>query len=225
MRRWVLSIFMLALTAHSAVAQDAPIEMIPASASVVIRLQAPETTIEELAAFINKVQPGFGDLAKSQFPNVLGQAVSNPTLAGIDQSKDWYSTLFADDDGQMKDVLLLPTIDAEEAKNAMGTKFHFVEKDGWLVCSRTVQFRDEFAGVRDGSVKSIAASLDERTKSSLNSGHLCVVKVHLVQHHVQIREVPPAGARPTALQRSHQLLGDNHGAWVGEHPHCGLQSW
>ncbi|HQZ69425.1 MAG TPA: hypothetical protein PLY87_30275 [Planctomycetaceae bacterium] len=175
MRRCTLTIVLLALFSHPAIAQDAPIDMIPASASFVIRLQAPETTIEELGAFINKVQPGFGEIAKAQVPVALGQMLSNPTLVGIDKSKDWYVAVFPDDARQMKEVYLLPTTDSQEVKDAMGERFSYAENNGWLVCSKSVNFRDEFASVFSGSAKSIAETLDDQTKSALNSGHLCVV--------------------------------------------------
>ncbi|MBC7964996.1 MAG: hypothetical protein H7Z17_03640 [Fuerstia sp.] len=175
MRILSLSTLLFVLITQSISAQDAPLEMIPGSASVVIRLQAPETTVAELAAFINKVQPGFGDLAKGQLPAVLGQVISNPTLAGVDQTQDWYVALFADDDRNMKGVLLLPTKDSAQLKTALGSAFKFAEKDGWLACSKAEQYLGEFERCQSGEVESIARKIDDRTKSALMSGHLCVV--------------------------------------------------
>ncbi len=175
MRILSLSTLLFVLTIQSISAQDAPLEMIPGSASVVIRLQAPEKTVADLAAFINKVQPGLGDLAKGQLPGELGQAISNPTWAGVDKTKDWYLALFADENRNMKRVLLLPATDTAKLKTAMGSAIKFAEKDGWLACSNDEQYLGEVERCQNGQVESIAGKIDDRTKSVLMSGHLCVV--------------------------------------------------
>jgi uncharacterized protein (DUF1778 family) len=175
MRMLIPSTLLVVLINPSASAQVTPLDMIPGSAAVVIRLQAPQNTTEDLAAFVNKVQPGFGDLAKAQWPSLLGRTVSNPTLAGVDQSRDWYAALFTDGNGPMKGVLLLPTTGIADVKQAMGPSFDFVEKDGWLACSKDDQYHDEFERCLSGDVESLAKTIDDRTKATLMSGHLGVV--------------------------------------------------
>ncbi len=175
MRSLILSILMCGVIAQSTVAQEAPLGMIPASAAVVIRLQAPETAAGDLRAFLNKVQPGIGDLAGAQLPSALGQMISNPALAGVDQSRDWYFAVFVDGLGPPENVLLLPAADVAELKKAMGPEYEFVEKDGWLACSTEDRYHDAFEQCVSGAVESIAARIDERTTSALMSGHLGVV--------------------------------------------------
>ncbi len=75
----------------------------------------------------------------------------------------------------MKGVLLLPATDTTKLKTAMGSAFKFAEKDGWLACSRAEQYLGEFERCQSGQVESIAGKIDDRTKSALMSGHLCVV--------------------------------------------------
>lgn len=174
MRILTLSTLLFLLISQSTTAQVAPLEMIPASAAVVIRLQAPETTLNGVASFINKVQPGIGDLAKAQMLPALGRNLSNPTLAGIDQTQDWYVACFMDENRKPQSVMLIPTTDVAEVRKVMGTKFDFVEKDGWLACSTDDQCHARFESCVNGSVKSIAGSLDDRTKPMMMTGHLCI---------------------------------------------------
>ncbi len=174
MRTFALHALILVLAFQPAFAQDGPLEMIPSSVAVLVRLQAPEKVTEDLTAFIDKVQPGFGGFAAAQLPSVFGQAAFNPTLAGVDQTRDWYVAWFVTDDQKMKSVLLLPTTDIAEVKEAMGPTFEFAEKENWLACCKQEQYRDEFQSCLDGKAESIASKFDERTTSTLMSGHLGV---------------------------------------------------
>ncbi len=173
MRISTFFIVVFALVAQVAIAAENPLDMIPASASVIVRLQAPETMIEELGSFIDKVQPGFGNVAKAQLMPALGQAISNTSLDGVDITRDWYVAIFIDEDKEPKSVLLIPTTDVAEVKEAMGSAFEFIEKNGWLVCTNVDQYHDEFKKCLSGEADSVSKKFDERTKAALMSGHLC----------------------------------------------------
>ena len=153
-------------------AQETGLELIPETAAAVIRIQAPEQITADLVEFINKVQPGFGGLAEAQLPMAFGQAIKNPQLAGVDQSKDWYVALFIDDSGEPKGVLVLPVTDADEAKGAMEETFEFVEHKTWLICSPEGRFFDEFEELKGGKLKSAASLLDDELEAIVMKGHV-----------------------------------------------------
>ena len=153
-------------------AQESGIDLIPETAAAVIRIQAPEQITADLVEFINKVQPGFGGLAEAQLPAAFGQAIKNPQLAGVDQSKDWYVALFIDESGQPQGVLVLPVTDSEEAKGAMEQTFDFVEHEDWLICSPEGLFFDEFEELKDGKLDSAASLLDEQLEAIVMKGHV-----------------------------------------------------
>ncbi|MFO0999576.1 MAG: hypothetical protein U0936_04510 [Planctomycetaceae bacterium] len=155
-------------------AQESGLELIPETAAAVIRIQAPEQITADLVQFINKVQPGFGGLAEAQLPMAFGQAIKNPQLAGVDQSKDWYVALFIDDSGEPKGVLVLPVTDADEAKGAMEETFEFLEHETWLICSPEGHFFDEFEDLKGGKLKSAASLLDDQLEAIVTKGHLTV---------------------------------------------------
>ena len=153
-------------------AQESGLELIPETAAAVIRIQAPEEITADLVEFINKVQPGFGGLAEAQLPMAFGQAIKNPQLAGVDQSKDWYVAFFIDDSGEPKGVLVLPVTDVNEAKGAMEENFEFVEYKTWLICSPEGSFFDEFEELKDGKLKSAASLLSEQLEAIVMKGHV-----------------------------------------------------
>lgn len=172
MRLSVRLIPLFALFLPTLSAQESGFDLIPETAAAVIRIQAPEQITADLVEFINKVQPGFGGLAEAQLPMAFGQAIKNPQLTGVDQSKDWYVALFIDDSGEPKGVLVLPVTDADEAKGAMEETFEFVEHKTWLICSPEGRFFDQFEELKGGKLKSAASLLDDELEAIVMKGHV-----------------------------------------------------
>jgi len=140
-------------------------------ASVVIRLQAPDTTSTDLAAFVNLVQPGFGGMIPALAPS-LGMVISNPTLAGVDMSRDWYLALFAQPVGPPDIVLLIPATDAAKMRKGVNAGFQFVEKDKWVAYSRSASQIEHVQACLGGTVQPISSIIDRRNTDLLNAAHL-----------------------------------------------------
>ena len=64
------------------------------------------------------MQPGLGETVR-QSAQGLGQAISVPSLAGVDRSRDWYVFTFMTPGEQPKVVFAIPTTDADELKQAI----------------------------------------------------------------------------------------------------------
>ncbi len=156
-----------------AVADVDPLTLIPADSGVVIRIKAPETTVSALAEFVNQVQPGIGPLIQGQGPVMLGAAIQNPTLAGVDQKRDIYFVLNAVD-GQPQGFMLVPVTDAAELREntGAGQGYQFVESDGWIASS--VHSLEAVKACVSGEAKSIKESLLKDALELLNKGHLGV---------------------------------------------------
>lgn len=186
-------------------AQESGVDLIPASAAAVIRIQAPEQISADLVDFINKIQPGFGGLAEAQLPSAFGQLIRNPQMVGVDQSKDWYVCLFVAEASQPQAVLVLPTTDNEEAKGAMEQSFEFIEHEGWLICSREGQHLDEFGDRKDDKQEGGLNFLDDHTKSMLMKGH-----VGVAVNAVQLRETfaDELNSAEERLEELLQMMGD-----------------
>jgi hypothetical protein len=199
----LISLVMLLLPTLEA--QESGLDLIPETAVAVIRIQAPEQTTTDLVEFINKVQPGFGGIAEAQLPMLLGQAIQNPQLDGVDQSQDWYVALFVDESGETKGVLLLPVTSKEEARSAMEQTFEFIEHDDWLICSPEGRHFDEFESLKSDKLDSAASVLDEQTKSLLQKGHLGVAVNALLLREAFADELNSADDR---LEELLQAMGE-----------------
>lgn len=148
-----------------------PLDRIPADVSAVIRLQAPETTIEDLTAFVNEVQPGAGAVIQFQ-RGLLGVAISNPTLAGVDQSQDWFIAIDARPAGEPDILLLIPSSDPAELQEAVGSGFQFAQANGWVAYSQSNRLIEQVRDCLDGTSKGFSSQLNDDGADLLNSGHL-----------------------------------------------------
>lgn len=125
------------VAAHAA----GPLDLIPAEASVVVRVKSPQATIARVAGFVNAVQPGMGFVVQGQ-AGALGIGISNPTMGGVDVRSDWYVAAFTSANAEPAVVFLVPATKGTEErsgvdqmKEAVGDAFTFAVKDNWVAYS------------------------------------------------------------------------------------------
>ncbi|HLQ46978.1 MAG TPA: hypothetical protein VK137_19700, partial [Planctomycetaceae bacterium] len=172
----VLSISWLSVT----VAQAAePADAIPDSASVVLRLKAPQGALGRLGDYVNAVQPGVGEALKGNLP-ALGLLISNPALTGVDVEKDWWAIVFAESRQKPEVVFVVPTTDAVAMKNVLPPGFQFHAADKLAIYSES----DEALGkVRDrlsGKGTALLAKLDASSKKLFDDSDVSAL-IHLRQ--------------------------------------------
>lgn len=153
---------------------DDGFDLLPANASLVIRLKAPQSTLEDLAAFVNKVQPGVGGIVAGQ-AGMLGMGIANPSLDGVFMNSDWYAAVFAKPVGPPDVVLLIPTSDADKVKKAVNPGYEFAVKGQFIAYSQSADGIENVEACFSGDVAPIASLLDERQRKMLSSGHLTVL--------------------------------------------------
>lgn len=171
-----LSRYCLALTFLCGVTASAadPIDLLHKDAAVVVRLQAPATTVKDLAAFIDQIQPGFGAVVQGQAGN-LGPAINNPTLAGVDMSRDWYVMLFASAQAAPEPVMLIPTTDTQAFKDALGSRFAIAVKDDWIAYSPESSLLEAVKKGFDSPSDSLTAVQPDSLLQDFSKGHLTVL--------------------------------------------------
>jgi len=99
---------------------ETPLKFFSSHVDVIIRLKEPDRTLEKVTGLVNKVQPGAGDALKSQQSAGLGALVSNPTLTGVDQTRDWYAGIYFLPDEAPVVVFAIPAIDTDDLVSAVG---------------------------------------------------------------------------------------------------------
>lgn len=171
-----LTHYCLALTllcGTSASAAD-PLDLLHKDAAAVVRLQTPASTITDLAAFIDQIQPGFGAIVQGQ-AGVLGPTINNPTLAGVDMTRDWYVMLFASAQAPPQPVMLIPTNDVQAFKDALGTRFAVAVKDDWIAYSPDSTLLEAVKEGFDSSSDSLKTVQSDSLLQDFNKGHLSVL--------------------------------------------------
>ena len=201
--RWLsLSLLIFAFVQNSLHAADKKVtDAIPADVSVVVRLKAPKATIEKVASFVDMVQPGFGGQVRQNAP-AIGLAISNPTLAGVDMTGDWYVAVFLSaEDPEPTVAFLIPATDAKAMKDGLGDGMHFVKHDKWGVYSENEETIATIKTVISGKKEHLdpdhadakaAASLFEQGDLSVYVNLEQIVdeyKEHLSQAKVQLSQV------------------------------------
>lgn len=152
-----------------------PSDAVPDSASVVLRVKAPETTLGNLGDFVDAVQPGVGAAVKGNLA-MLGLAISNPTLAGVDVEKDWWAIVFAESRRQRPAlVFVVPATDANAMKNALPPGFEFHSADKLAIYSDNAealgQVRDRLSGKGTG----LWSKTDASSKKLFDASDLSVL--------------------------------------------------
>ncbi len=154
-------------------------DAVPESASVVIRLKAPRTTLGKVGDFVNEVQPGFGEAVKANLP-ALGLTISNPTLAGVDVEKDWWAIVFAESRQKPITVFVVPTTDADALKNALPPGFQFHSADKLAIYSDDEEILGQVRDRLSGKGTGLWSKLDDSSKKLFEASDVAVV-VHLRQ--------------------------------------------
>ena len=151
-----------------------PSDAVPDSASVVLRVKAPETTLGNLGDFVDAVQPGVGAVVKGNLA-MLGIAISNPTLAGVDVTKDWSVIVFAESRQQPPAlVFLVPATDTSAVKDALPPGFQFHAADKLAIYSDN---EEAFGKVRDqlsGKGTALWSKVDASSKKLFDASDLSV---------------------------------------------------
>lgn len=157
------------VVSSTAPAQDSALELFSSDVDVVVRLAEPDKTIENIVALVNGAQPGFGEIARGMITPNLGQAISNPSMTGVDQSRDWYVGAYSNGKAEPQVVFAIPAVDADDFVAALGDKFKS------SVHGKFVFYTDkgELPEVPTSS-KSLAKSISEGARKTLEMGEISI---------------------------------------------------
>lgn len=156
-----------------------PSDAVPDTASVVLRVKAPETTLGNLGDFVDAVQPGVGPVVKGNLA-MLGLAISNPTLAGVDVEKDWWAIVFAESQERPSLVYVVPAKDANALKSALPPGFHYHAADTLAVYSDSEEALAKVRHRLSGKGASLWSKIDASSKKLFDASDVSVL-VHLRQ--------------------------------------------
>lgn len=165
----------------AAYAADSPLAQISQDADVVIRIRQFDGTVEKVAALVNAVQPGFGDMVSQNAP-AFGLAISNPGMAGVDRSKDFYLCLFMREEGEPKALFAIPTTDGEALSKALPGNFEAQIRDNWVFYAdkdhgvpEVPGESDSLANVLEGDAKAAKVFENSDIGLHINIDHIAAI--------------------------------------------------
>jgi hypothetical protein len=100
----------------------------------------------------------------------LGTYISNPSLTGVDQTRDWYLVVFAEAKADPAVVFVIPAADADAMQQALPENVASFVRDGWVLYSENEETIKELSSSEPES--SIETRLDERSRSVFDASDL-----------------------------------------------------
>jgi hypothetical protein len=171
-----LSIAILAGLGLVAEAAESTLEVIPQSASLVIRFKKPQAILGKAADMVNQVVPGAGDILQQQGA-LLGQVISNPTMAGVDMEGDWCLALFTNAGsagGTPKYAAVVSGTDLKAMQEALGGAYQFAEKGKLGIYTDDAAVFKLLTSQIQGDGKSISALIDADSSTVFGNGDISV---------------------------------------------------
>ena len=175
-----ISLLAVLLTAIAARAEG-PLDAIPRSASVLLRLKSPDATIQKVSEFANKVEPQAGQQVQN-FSPFLGMLISNPTMAGVDRTRDWHVAVFARSEQQPALVFVIPAKDANAMQQTLGQQFKAFTQGDHLIYSEDAEIIEEIRsrGGAEPITKAISSASQEVIDGSEVSIYLNMPRIREV---------------------------------------------
>ncbi|MGE5192559.1 MAG: hypothetical protein ACM3U2_08655 [Deltaproteobacteria bacterium] len=160
----------LVLAALPLQAAENALDAVSTDASAVLRLKKPLATIAKVADLADLVVKGSGDQIRQQSA-ALGLAISNPTLAGVDQESDWWVAVYAKGGEKEPDVVfIVPATDIKAMKEGLGESVKFMENGKLGVYTTDADAATKTAARLKGEGKSISTLIDKDSQAVFDSG-------------------------------------------------------
>jgi hypothetical protein len=138
-----------------------------------VRLRAPKETIGKAANLVDAVQPGFGAQVRSMSRS-MGLVISNPTMAGVDDAKDWFMAVYPAGNDEPGVVYMIPARDVAKMKAALAEDVKFFEHGGYGVYTNNERAAEITAAHVKEKGAGIAAAMDSECTKSFGAGDISV---------------------------------------------------
>ena len=152
--------------AHSA---ETPLDVIPKTVSLVVRLKAPKTIVDKASKISDVARLGLGQFIVGQWASI-GQFIGNPNLDGIDQKGEFWIAVFFRELGPPDIVLIIPGSDLDDMKDAIDASYEFTQYKTWGVYSKSKGAMKRFEECIAGKAEALGEFPDEKTTEVFNQG-------------------------------------------------------
>lgn len=168
-RSVVVVLLTLLLNVSSLPAAEHPLEAIPDSAAVVVRIASPDSSLQTVAEFVGKIDPQLRQMVMFGSSG-MGAVIRNPTRAGVDSERDWWLVMFIEN-GRFEPLVAVAPSDAEKARESVLGQAIFTTHDDWLLYARSQSVIDAVNARISGTGNSIMAIATPDSHKLFNEAH------------------------------------------------------
>ena len=198
----------------SAFAVDSPLEGIPETAAVLVRLKSPDATVKKVADFASLIKPEYGASVTGAAARLAWSSPIPASPAWI-VSKDWWLIVFGEAGAAPKIAYAIAASDAKMMKQALGDEFKSATFDNWVFYSKSEEALSQFEARKSGKLKSASTALDAHSRAVFDKSDLGAF--------VNVRQVRTVYKKEleTAKQQAHAFI-EQMGRLLSQSPQQGI---
>lgn len=171
--RSVLVVLAFGLGGLSVKAADSPISAFPDDTGIIVRLKNPQKTLQRAGELAVQVDRKEGIKVQLATP-LLGVAISNPTLKGVDLNGDWWLAMFPVADGDPGLVFCIPATDADALQKSVMGDYKFQTFEKWVIYTEHAESADKIKRQLSKKGDSISSLQDKTSTAIWDEGDLSV---------------------------------------------------
>ena len=147
---------------------------ISSDAGIVIRLKQPGETQQKLTSIMNQVDESLSTILGANLRTFLGRSISNPTLAGVDNTRDMCVGVFLSQTKRPGLLYVIPVSDAAAFKAGLGENYKSVVQEKWIIYSEDQMLVDQALEVIKDSNQNFQALMSAEAKEMFATGDFSV---------------------------------------------------
>ncbi|MCA9005459.1 MAG: DUF3352 domain-containing protein, partial [Planctomycetaceae bacterium] len=168
----VISVFLF--SGASLLADEFPQSAVSSEAGIVIRLKQPQETQQKLTTIMNQVDESLSTILGGNIRTFLGRSISNPTLAGVDTTRDMCVGVFLSQTKRPGLLYVVPVKDEAAFREALSEKYKSVVQDKWIIYSEDKSLIDHAVQVSQDPILSFRSLMSEEAKAMFTTGDFSV---------------------------------------------------
>lgn len=170
----LLIISVLLFSCTGVLAAEFPHSAVSSGAGIVIRLKQPRATLQKLTAIINQVDESLSPILQGNLRTVLGRSISNPTLAGVDNTRDMYVGVFLSKTKSPGILYVVPVKDEAVIIKELGEKYKSVVQEKWIIYSEDRSLIDQAVLVSQDPILNFQSLMSAEAKDMFEKGDFSV---------------------------------------------------
>ncbi len=156
-------------------AAEFPQKAISSHAGIVIRLKQPGETRQKLTSIMNQVDESLSTILQGNLRTFLGRAISNPTMAGVDNTRDMCVGVFLSESKRPGLLYVIPVKDGPAFAAELNEKYkRTVIQDKWILYSEDQNLVDVALEVTKDPILNFQTQMSEEAKALFASGDMSV---------------------------------------------------